>query len=312
MSSRKLIDALRRHKGLTRKSCIRVLANIFTTECKYDDAGWFKASNDEYIVISTDGITEDLVKSNPLRAGFYSVLANVNDVVAKGAKPIGFAGVIASENPVTRLKLTMGIKQALDLYGVKILKMHVHPDATFDSVSGTIIGLAKEIVPSSTAKISDHIVIGIDTSGEFGTDGWVRTFDSIQKLNKEEVFKRTNAIIQIAENKFANASRDISAPGILGSLAMLCESSLIGALVRIEDIPKPDNVELEKWLTCYPSFGFILATSSPKKCIEILAENGYESGVVGKIVEERKIKVEYQGEKVTFLDLEKQSIFGNP
>ena len=310
MSSRKLIDALKRYKGLTRKSCIRVLANVFTTECKYDDAGWFKVGDEEYIVVSTDGITEDLVKADPLRAGFYSVLANVNDVVAKGAKPVGFAGVIASKNPETRLKLTKGIKKAIDIYNLMILKMHAHPDATFESVSGTLIRLAKEIIPSSTAKIDDNVVIGIDISGEFGTDGWVRTFDSIQKLDKEEVFKRINAIIQIAEKKFANATRDISAPGMLGSLAMLCESSRMGAVVKIEDIPKPTDVELEKWLTCYPSFGFIITTGKPKKCVEILEEGGYEAKVVGKMSKERKIEVEYLGENETFLDLEKEPIFG--
>lgn len=307
-----MIDALKHYKGLTRKSCIRVLANIFTTECKYDDAGWFKVSNDEFIVVSADGITEDLVKADPLRAGFYSVLANVNDIVAKGAKPVGFAGVIASKNHEIRLKLTKGIKKAIDIYGLMILKMHAHPDANFESVSGTLIGVAKEIIPSSTAKINDKIVIGIDTNGEFGTNGWVRTFDSIRKLNKEEVFKRINAIIQIAKKKFANATRDISAPGILGSLAMLCESSLLGAVVKIEDIPKPANVELEKWLTCYPSFGFIITTSKPKECIEILRESGYEAKVVGEIVKERQIKVEYLGEHEIFLDLEKESIFGKP
>lgn len=310
MSIKKLIDTLKSYKGLTRKSCIGVLASVFTTECRYDDAGWFKTDNEEYVVVSTDGITEDLVKADPFRAGFYSVLANVNDVMAKGAKPIGFAGVIASENPGTRLKLTKGIKKAIDIYGLIILKMHAHPDSTFESVSGTLIGLAKEIVPSSTAKVDDEIVIGIDVNGEFGTNGWVRTFDSIQKLNKEEVFKRMNAIIQIAEKRFANATRDISAPGILGSLAMLCESSRMGATVKIEDIPKPADAELEKWLTCYPSFGFIITTSKPKKCIEILGEGGYAAKAVGKIIEERKIEVEYLGRNETFLDLEKESIFG--
>ncbi|MCP8311144.1 MAG: AIR synthase-related protein [Candidatus Methylarchaceae archaeon HK01M] len=310
MDIRKLINDLRRYRGLTKKSCIRILANIFTTECKYDDAGWFKVNKDEYIVVSTDGITEELVSADPWRAGFYSVLVNVNDIVAKGSRPIGFTGVVASNNPETRIKITKGIKRAIDIYGLIILKMHAHPDATVDSVSGTSIGVANEILPSSTAKINEKVVIGIDINGEFGTGGWVKTFDSIQRLNKEEVLKRINAIPQIVEKNLATASRDISVPGILGSIVMLCESSRLGAVVKIEDIPKPANTNLESWLMCYPSFGFILTTNEPGRCIKIFRESGYEANVVGEITKEKQIKIEYLGEQDIFWNLEKESMFG--
>ena len=62
---------------------------------------------------------------------------------------------------------------------------------------------------------------------------------------------------------------------------------------------------------CYPSFGFLLSTKEPEKCIEIFRESGYESNVIGKITNEKQIIIEYVGEQEVFWDLEKESIFGN-
>jgi len=303
-----LISRLRSYKGLTRKSYIGALARLFSSECKYEDAGWFKVG-EEYVVVSCDGITEDLVKEDPFLAGFYSVLVSVNDVVAKGARPIGYAGTIASSSHSVRVEVVKGLRKALRLYGLALLKMHTHPDTTYDAVDGCVVGVAKKVIPSSTAKPGQKIVFAIDLDGSRRFKGWVYCFDSAYGKSPEQVKRLIDAMISIAERGLASASRDISAPGMLGSLAMLCESSGVGAVVRLNSIPMPRGVDLELWLKSYPSFGFILATDNPQECVETLKDHGYVASVVGETTSDKRVVVELGSSKAAFMDLNRESVF---
>lgn len=303
-----LISHLRSYKGLTRKSCVGTLAKLFSVDCKYDDAGWFKVG-EEYVVVSCDGIAEDLVREDPFLAGFYSVLVSVNDVVAKGARPIGFAGTIASSSHSIRVEVVKGLREALRLYGLALFKMHTHPDTTYNAVDGCVVGIARRVLPSSTAKPGQEIVFAIDLNGSRRSKGWVYCFDSAYGKSPEQVKRLIDAMISIAEKGLASASRDISAPGMLGSLAMLCESSGVGAVVYLDSIPMPRDADLELWLKSYPSFGFILATDSPQECVQTLRDHGYAASVVGETTSDKRIIIERGSSREVFIDFNKESVF---
>ena len=303
-----LVSRLRSYKGLTRKSCIGALAKLFSADCKYEDAGWFRVG-EEYVVVSSDGIAEDLVREDPFLAGFYSVLVSVNDVVAKGARPIGYAGTIASSSHSIRVEVVKGLREALRLYGLALFKMHTHPDTTYDAVDGCVVGVAKKVIPSSTAKPGQKIVFAIDLNGSRRFKGWVYCFDTVHGKSPEQVKRLIDAMISIAEKGLASASRDISAPGMLGSLAMLCESSGVGAVVRLDLIPMPLDADLELWLKSYPSFGFILTTDNPQECVRTLREHGYVASVVGEITSDKRVVVELGPSRGVFIDLNKESVF---
>ena len=40
---------------------------------------------------------------------------------------------------------------------------------------------------------------------------------------------------------------------------MILENSGVGALIDLEAIPLPEHIPLDLWLTCFPSFGYILS-----------------------------------------------------
>jgi selenophosphate synthetase-related protein len=300
---------LRQFKGITRKS---VLGDFFTIleESMFDDAGLLKVK-DAQIVVSTDGIVEDLVNDDPWLAGFYSVVVNVNDVVAKGAVPLGYTGVISSNSMEILKKMVEGVKFGLDKYHLKFLKGHTHPDTSYNAIDATVIGLAETtFLSSATAKAGDELVLAIDLDGKSGLKGWVKIFDSVMSKSSDEVFKRLNAVIDVAQKKLATASRDISGPGIVGTVAMLCESSRVGAKIDLDRIPKPESIELVNWLTTYPALGFVFATKKTEECSTLLKKQGFTTEVIGEILKETVIRVSYHGQTKTFLDLSKDSIFG--
>ena len=308
MKLKELIKQLRSYRGFTRKSCIGMLAKMFNEERKYDDAGWFKVG-DVYVVASSDGIVEELIKDDPFLAGYYSVLVNVNDVVAKGARPIGYAGIISSSSSTIRMNIVKGLKRAIELYGIVLLKMHTHPDTSYDAIDGCVIGVAKSVIPSSTAKPGQDIIIAVDINGQAGFKGWVHCFDTTRNKTSNYIKKLINGMISIAEKGLASASRDISTPGLLGSLAMLCESSNVGAKVDLDQIPTPSGMNLELWLKMYPSFGFILTSDNPNQCIKHLRESGYTAAVIGRVTSDRRIIVRLKDEEEVFMDLTRESVF---
>jgi selenophosphate synthetase-related protein/predicted acetyltransferase len=303
-----LLEFVKNFKGITRKSALGELLPIIGEDV-YDDAGVLEVG-DTKIVVSTDGIVEDLVKDDPWLAGFYSVVVNVNDVVAKGARPLGYTSVLSSSSSETRLKVVQGIKHGIEKYRLKFLKAHTHPDTSFDAIDAAVVGTAKNVMSSAAASVGDHLIVAVDLNGKFGVNGWVRAFDSVLTKSSSEVLTRLEAIIQIASEELAKACRDISGPGIIGTTAMLCESSRVGCAIDLDMVPKPSNLELQEWLITYPSTGFVLSTNQPEKCIKVLKEHGLTANLVGTVTKEKTIEISYQGQSETFMKLDEESIFG--
>jgi len=304
----KLLSALKQFRGITRKSALGELLPILG-ENVYDDAGVLEV-DDLKIVVSTDGIVEGLVQDDPWLAGFYSVVVNVNDVVAKGAHPIGYAHVLSSSSPSVRRQIVNGIKHGLDKYGLKFLKGHTHPDTSFDAIDAAVIGVARNVLSSATAKVGDNLIVAIDLNGNFGSKSWMKTFDSVLFKTSKQIWTRLESVIQVAEEKLVHSCRDISGPGVVGTIGMLCESSRVGATVNLDAIPKPENLPLGDWLMTYPSTGFVLTTNRPKECIKLLRSHELTANVVGTILQPKTIQISHQGQVETFMNLKKESIFG--
>lgn len=305
-----LIAELRNFRGLTRKSALGEILDILD-ETSYDDAGFFEVGTSNIkVVVSCDGIVENLVESDPLLAGYYSVLANVNDVVAKGAQPVGFVNIISSSSDEVRRKVAEGIRNGLRKYRLKLLKGHTHPDTSYSAVDAMVIGMAKNVLPSTTAKVNDSLILAVDLDGKFGSKGWLKTFDSTTMKSSREVLDRLGSMIKLAERSLANAARDISGPGITGTIAMLCESSKVGAKVNLESIPKPLGVEVKDWLTTYPGMGFIISTKQPAECLQLLRKHKLVAEIIGEITADKRIWLSYRGQRALFFDLENESVFG--
>jgi len=305
-----LVKKLRDFRGLTRKFALGEILNI-VGEATYDDAGFFNVG-DLKVVVSCDGIVESLVKSDPWLAGYYSVLVNVNDVVAKGARPVGFINIISSSSSEVRRKVAEGIRDGLRKYGLKLLKGHLHPDTSYDSVEAAVVGIARNVLPSTEARQGDALIIALDLVGEFSSEGWLKTFDSTTLKSSQEVLDRLNSMIELAEEGLARAARDISGPGITGTIAMLCESSQVGTSINLERIPKPKNVKLEDWLTTYPGIGFIISTNQPEECLQLLRSHKLAASTIGEITADEEIWLSYKEQRVMFLDLKRKSVFGVP
>jgi len=188
---------------------------------------------------------------------------------------------------------------------------HLHPDSEFNSLDVAIAGIAKKdsLITSAGASVGDKVIVAIDTDGrqhpQFALN-WDTTYEKDKKLVQDQII----AMQEIAEAHLPTAGKDISNPGTLGTLEMLLEASGVGACVSLEKIPRNPNVEWEDWLRAYPGAAFVL-TVKEENCQEIidtLSLYSFEVAVVGEVIEEKVLYLEYGDEKAVLFSQEKNPV----
>jgi len=89
---------------------------------------------------------------------------------------------------------------------------------------------------------------------------------------------------ELGERHLVTAGKDISNPGLLGTLGMLLETSGIGAVIDLDLIPVPAGIKLSDWLKMYPGMGFVV-TAKPEnvyEVIDVFRDRGLTAAKIGK------------------------------
>ena len=136
---------------------------------------------------------------------------------------------------------------------------------------------------------------------------WDTTYDKDAKLVQDQI----TAVQYLAENDYIKSGKDISNPGILGTLEMLLETSKKGAVVNLEDIPRNESVEWVDWLRSYPGSGFVF-TASEEYCEyikEYLARFSIEAEVVGEVTDSNCLYLNYKDQQAEVFNQEKNPVF---
>lgn len=100
--------------------------------------------------------------------------------------------------------------------------------------------------------------------------------------------------------------------GLLGTALMLAECSGIGMTITLDDIPRPDDAPMERWLSAFPSYGYLL-TARPEDARAIIARfqaRGITAAIIGQCDMTRRLDIIWDGEKETFWDLARTPLMG--
>jgi AIR synthase-related protein len=221
-----------------------------------DDAAAIK-TQDDYLLLAAEGVYPPLLKSNPYLAGRTSVLTNVNDIYAMGGRPIAIVDVLFGSDVEEVKEVLRGIRDNASRYNVPVVGGHLTEEAGFSSLAVFMLGRAKSLLSGFDARADDDLVLISSFKGKFysGFNFW----DSSSDLSGEEAIRQLELLPQIAEDGLADAGKDVSMAGLIGSILMLLEGSAKGADIYVDEIPAPFEVPLKEWLLTFPSFGFILS-----------------------------------------------------
>ncbi|MEM2925322.1 MAG: methanogenesis marker 2 protein [Methanocellales archaeon] len=318
MQLEKLARSLREFEGVTRKRTIGALVSAFHVNKNKIIASFGEDAavidfGEKVLLLAADGIWSKLMKADPFWAGYCSVLVNIHDIAAMGGEPIAMVNVFSVSSKEICKVVSQGMSKAVKKFDVPMVGGHVHPDTPYDSIDVAILGIARKdsVIYSHTAQIDDDILIGIDLDGRIHPSFQIN-WDSTTHKDTQTLKKQLKSMQVLGEAHLVNAGKDISNPGTIGSLGMILEISGVGAIVDLERIPRPENLELEQWLKMYPGMGFIV-TAKPENSAEVIKvfeAHGLKSEKIGKIVKGSKLEVTYNGKRATVFDFKIHKITG--
>lgn len=264
---------------------------------------------DEALLLAADGIWSRLMDADPYWAGYCAVLVNIHDIAAMGGRPLAMVDVFSISSDVIKDQVIAGMKDASTQFGVPIVGGHLHPDTPYSVIDIAILGIAPMdgIIYSSTAQIGDLIVVAIDLEGRVHPSCSLN-WDSATLRSAAQVRSQIQVMEELGARQLVTAGKDISNPGIIGTLGMLLEVSGKGATIEIEKIPKPDPdihpIPMEQWVRMYPGMGFILTLkeSSLSEVTSLFTRTGMTVQVIGSVNDSQNLKISYQGDVTSVFD----------
>ncbi|MCX8044283.1 MAG: AIR synthase related protein [Desulfobacterota bacterium] len=316
---RNIIEEIRTYPGITRKNTIYRITNGLKSAVDFgytiadfgEDAAAISFQG-QYLLLAADGIWPGLIQANPYAAGKAAVMASVNDIYAMGGRPLAMVNVIGLPDGRYYDDIVRGIAKGCMKYRVPMVGGHLHPDTSELSLSVAIMGVAKNLLLSTNAFPGQHIIFVVDLVGRGYQCKPVISWDTNSGKSSEQVLKRLEVLPVLAEQGICSTAKDISNGGLLGTIALLLETSEVGAIITLDNIPRPQEFSIIDWLKAFLSFGFILCVDPAySQCvIQRFNHVGVTACIIGKVTADRKMLVSYQKQTDILFDFEKETITG--
>jgi hypothetical protein len=314
-----IINEIRNYPGLTRKrniyratSLLAPVADFGATIADFGEDAAVIQYKDAFLLLAAEGIWSGLIEANPYGAGKASVMASVNDIYAMGGRPLAMVNVVGISESKYYEEIMRGIQKGCEKFKVPMVGGHLHPDTREVSLSVAILGVARKLLLSNNARESQDIVFAVDLDGRGYQCKPVISWDTNSGKNSQQVLARLEILPQLAEKELCATAKDVSNGGLLGTIALLLETSQRGAFIDIDRVPKPPNFPTIDWLKAFLSYGFILCADKGKTetIISEFKDKNITAGVIGEITAEQQLVISFEGEQGILFDFERESITG--
>ncbi|MCE5338633.1 MAG: methanogenesis marker 2 protein [Methanomicrobiaceae archaeon] len=314
-------QAVREYEGVTRKKAIGDMVRSLRIESPDvvasfgEDAAVIRHNGEDALLLAADGIWSKLMEADPFWAGYCAVLVNVHDIAAMGGRPVAMVDILSVTNNLIRDEVTRGMVAASTQFGVPIVGGHLHPETPYSVVDVAILGTARidQLIFSDTAEEGDCVVAAIDLDGRVHPSCCFN-WDSVTMKSAEVVRAQIRVMEDLGKERLVTAGKDISNPGVIGTLGMLLEVSEKGAVIDLEAIPRPDlsalGLSFEQWVRMYPGMGFIL-TAKEENVEEVcrrFVDVGITAAPIGVVNGGRRLTVRYLGRETQVFDLDQNGI----
>ena len=268
------------------------------------------ADGDSYLLLAAEGMLPQFVTDEPWFAGWCGVMVNVSDIYAMGGRPIAVVDAVWGRSSESVAEVWEGMRAAALAYSVPIVGGHTNCHSPHDGLSVAILGRATELLSGFAAQPGDCLMVAVTLQGEQFKH--YPFWNGATNAEPERLRRQLEVLPALAEVGLCSAGKDISMGGILGTALMLLEASQVGAEIGVEDIPRPQGVELEDWVQWFPSFGFLLSVP-PQNCAAVAGrfeEQGVNCAAVGRVTGDRQVHLKSGEESALLWDFEREALTG--
>ena len=245
------------HPGLLAKRDLEHVAA--TVGGDGDDAALIDIVDQYAGVLAAEAIRPELVAADPRVAGIAGVVTVLNDIAATGGRPMALLDTVVGPATVVRGVLE-GIKLAADLYRVPVVGGHTTVRDGESGLSTFAVGWSGRPLRAANARPGDAVCLAVSLQGQMvtGPDGAL-FFSHLRSERRDRAADDLALLADAAETGEAWAARDVSMPGLVGSLLQFLESAGgWGCALDVDAIPVPHGVLLQDWIACFPSYAFLL------------------------------------------------------
>jgi len=252
-----LASSVRDHPGLRGKRDLQAVAAALGGDG--DDAAVI-ADGDGHLVMAAEAIWPPFVAAQPRAAGVAGVVTVLNDLAATGARPIALLDCLVAGSHEVAGEILAGLRVGADLYGVPVVGGHATiEDAVSPGLSTFGVGRARSPLAARNARAGDAVMLAVCLEGEMVQGAEGSFFSHLRGPRRGRARADLALLAEAAESGEAWAARDVSMPGVAGSLLQLCESAGgLGCALDLDALPVPAATTLDEWLLAFPSYGFLL------------------------------------------------------
>lgn len=289
-----------------------------------DDAAVLSLPPSEQLVVSTDvlvegvhfslGMTDTPVTMTPVDVGWRSLAANLSDLAAMGALPLGLTvGLAAPRNcPVATIEgIYQGMAACAQAYGTSIIGGDTCRSSVL-SLSITVLGSAppERIIYRDRAQVGDVIVVtGLHGASRAGLEcllhpQWASTLPEALQQAWIQAHQRPRPRLdmvqwlrqQVPPPRIAGMD---SSDGLAAAVLQICQASGVGAILWAEQIPTVpygDRPQALNWaLYGGEDFELVLCLA-PELAQDLCRAAGEQATVVGEIIPETTVQLKLNGE----------------
>lgn len=279
-----MVDQLRSLPGLQAKRDIQSAAAAFAhhpfaelgaASRLGDDAALIPAQTGR-LLLACEGMQPELVQEDPWFAGWSAVLVNISDIAAMGGRALALVNSVWSPQEQLIAPLLAGMRFACDKFALPMVGGHTNAHSPYAALSVAVLGVAEgPVLSARAAQAGDALVLLVDGDGRLYRH--YPFWDAATGADPSRLQAQLNLLPRLAGSGIARAAKDISMGGLVGTAAMFAEACGLEITLELDSIPRPPGLGELNWLSCFPSYGFLLAVSPAQlpALAELLRPHGH-------------------------------------
>jgi AIR synthase-related protein len=233
-------------------------------------------------------------------------MVNVSDIYAMGGRPMAVVDAIWSAGAGASQAILEGMAEASSRYGVPVVGGHTNHRSARSQLAVAILGRARRLLTSFDARPGQRLLMAVDLRGAYQEPH--PYWNASTTAPSERLRADLDLLPCLAEDGLCGAAKDISMAGAIGTALMLLECSGVGALINLDAIPRPAEVDALRWLQSFPSYGFVLSVDlqHAEAVLGRFHARGIACADVGTVSAAPQVWLESEGERALLWDVARQ------